>query len=122
MGCHGYAQNAQNIQFARCFMRTTNISELYFHLKENKIKDTFPNVEIALRIFLSMMVTNCIGERSFSELQRIKFKLRSSMDQERLNSLWLMSIESDLLEEIDFEEVINDFANFKTRKVALQKI
>lgn len=32
----------------------------------------FPNVEIALRIFLSMMVTNCSGERSFSKLKRIK--------------------------------------------------
>ncbi|KAF2889967.1 hypothetical protein ILUMI_16206, partial [Ignelater luminosus] len=34
---------------------TNSLSEIYHLLKENKIEDTFPNVEIALRIFLSMM-------------------------------------------------------------------
>ncbi|GBP10656.1 hypothetical protein EVAR_6226_1 [Eumeta japonica] len=94
--------------------------EVYNLLKQNKIEDTFPNVEIALRIFLSMMVTNCSGERSFSKLKRIKNELRSTMLQERLTSLSLMSIECDILNTIDFEEVINDFAHFKSRRVPLQ--
>lgn len=84
-------------------------------LKQNKIEDTFPNVEIALRIFLSMMVTNCSGERSFSKLKLIKNELRSTMLQERLTSLSLMSIECDILNTIDFEDVINDFAHLKSR-------
>lgn len=97
------------------------ILKIYQLLKENKIEDTFPNVEIALRIFLSMMVTNCSGERSFSKLKRIKNELRSTMLQERLTSLSLMSIESDVLKSIDFEEVINDFAHLKSRRVPLQR-
>ena len=32
----------------------------------------FPNTEIALRIYLSLMATNCSVERSFSQLKRIK--------------------------------------------------
>ena len=32
----------------------------------------FPNIEIALRIYLCLMVTNCPGERSFSKLKRIE--------------------------------------------------
>ncbi|KAF2890975.1 hypothetical protein ILUMI_15198, partial [Ignelater luminosus] len=36
---------------------TNSLSGIYHLFKENKIEDTFPNVEIALRIFLSMMVT-----------------------------------------------------------------
>jgi len=99
---------------------TDNILGIYHLLKENKIEDTFPNVEIALRIFLSMMVTNCSGERSFSKLKRIKNELRSTMLQERLNSLSLMSIECDMLKNIDFKEVIDDFANLKSRKVFFQ--
>lgn len=75
---------------------------------------------IALRIFLSMMITNCSGERSFSKLKRIKNELRSTMLQERLTSLSLMSIECDILNTIDFEEVINDFAHLKSRRVPLQ--
>lgn len=99
-----------------------SISELYHLLRTDKIEDTFPNVGIALRIFLSLMITNCSGERSFSKLNRIKNELRSTMLQEILNSLLLMSIESDILKEIDFEEVINDFAHQKSRKKSLVSI
>lgn len=66
------------------------------------------------------MVTNCSGERSFSKLKRIKNELRSTMFQGRLNSLSLMSIECELLENIDFEDVVNDFAHLKSRRVPLQ--
>ncbi|KAF2899481.1 hypothetical protein ILUMI_06694 [Ignelater luminosus] len=98
---------------------TNSLSGIHHRLKENKIEGTFPNVEIALRIFLSMMVTNCSGERSFSKLKRIKNELRSTMLQERLTSLSLMPIECDALKDIDFEEVIDDFAYLKCRRRSL---
>ncbi|XP_046737115.1 uncharacterized protein LOC124405892 [Diprion similis] len=81
-----------------------NIPELYHLLRADEIEETFPNVAITLRIFFALMVTNCSGERSFSKLSRIKNELRSTMLQERLNNLSLMSIERDVLEQIDFEE------------------
>lgn len=96
-----------------------SISKLYHLLRTDKIEDTFPNVGISLRIFLSLMITNSSGERSFSKLSRIKNELRSTMLQKRLNSLSLMSIENDILKEIDFEEVIDDFAHKKSRKKPL---
>jgi len=70
-------------------------------------------------MFLSMMVTNCTGERSFSKLKLIKNELRSRMMQERLNCLSVMSIESDVLESLNFDDVIRDFAESKTRKRCL---
>lgn len=39
---------------------------------EQKLEQTFPNIFIALRMFLSMAVSNCTTERSFSALKRIK--------------------------------------------------
>ena len=36
---------------------------------EDNIECAFPNVEICLRIFLTLMVTNCATERSFSQLK-----------------------------------------------------
>ena len=42
-----------------------------------KPSQTFPNIEIALRIYLSLMVSNCSCERSFSKLKRIKNELRN---------------------------------------------
>ena len=83
----------------------------------NDFKQTFPNVMIAMRIYLSFMSSNCTGERSFSKLKRIKKNdLRATMGQGRLNHLSLMSIEHDILSNLDFNELIADFASRKCRK------
>ena len=66
----------------------------------------FPNVEVVLRIYLSMMVSNCSGERTFSKLKRIKNDVRSTMGETRLNFLSIMSIESDILRDLDFSSII----------------
>ena len=70
---------------------------------ENNYDVVYPNVHIALRIFMSMMVSNCTGERSFSVLRHIKNYLRSTQDDERLSSLALLCIESELILEINFD-------------------
>ena len=36
-----------------------------------RVQDTFPNVAIALRMYLVLMVTNCSAERSFSKLKQV---------------------------------------------------
>jgi hypothetical protein len=51
---------------------------------------SFPNVGIALRIYLTLPINNCQGERSFSTLSRVKNHLQSTMRQPRLNSLALL--------------------------------
>ena len=43
------------------------------------------------------------------------------MTQERLNGLALIAIESDLLESIDYKELINNFASQNARRMALFK-
>ncbi|CAG5021481.1 unnamed protein product [Parnassius apollo] len=45
------------------------IPDLYLQLKKEFLTSTFPNIEISLRIFLTLMITNCAGERSFSRLK-----------------------------------------------------
>ena len=79
----------------------------------------FPNVEVVLRIYLSMMVSNCSGERTFSKLKRIKNEVRSTMGETRLNFLSIMSIESDILRDLDFSSIIETFACQKPRKVVV---
>ena len=46
--------------------------QYYRLLLENSLNVCFPKLDIALRIYLSMMITNCTDERSFSKLKRIK--------------------------------------------------
>lgn len=62
-----------------------------------------------LRTFLSFPATNCLGERSFSTLKRVKTYLRTSMGQDRLNALALLSIEAQLVQEIDNGDIIDVF-------------
>jgi hypothetical protein len=83
------------------------------------ISSNFPNVEITMRIFLSMMVTNASGERSFSKLKFIENKLRNRMPQPRLNNLSLLCIENDILENIDFNYINHDFATSKCIKTPM---
>ena len=97
-------------------MSELSMSRIYTMIKKDNLESTFPNIEIALRIFLSMMVTNCTGERSFSKLKLIKNKLRSCMTQQRLNSLSVTSVESEVVETLDFDDIVTDFAERKTRK------
>ncbi|XP_065662549.1 uncharacterized protein LOC136085188 [Hydra vulgaris] len=84
---------------------------------DNKLVASFPNVNIAFRIYLSILGTNSEGERSFSKLKLIKNYLRLTMGQARLSSLALLSIENEVMREMTFEDVIVDFANTKSRKV-----
>lgn len=63
----------------------------------DKLVNAFPNVIIALRIYLAIFGTTCEGERSFSVLKRVKNCLRSTLGQDRMAALSLLSIESEVL-------------------------
>ena len=76
-----------------------------------------PNIAIALRIALIIPITVASGERSFSKLKLIKNYLRTTMTQERLNSLAMISIERDIVQTLDYLQFIRDFAAIKARKV-----
>jgi hypothetical protein len=78
------------------------------------VESIFPNVEI-IRVFLSMAVTNCSGERSFSALKRVKNYLRSTLHQGKLNALALLFIESEFMHTIEFDDV-QKFSESKARK------
>lgn len=92
---------------------------LYRKILQNNVQSIFCNAEIALRIYLSMMVTNCSGERSFSKLKISTNRLQTSMKQDRLTNLMLLSLESDILLDLSFDDLITTFANKKPRKAFL---
>ena len=46
----------------------------------------------------------------FSKVKIIKTYLRSTMSQERLDELVLLSIEKEMLNEINYDNLINNFA------------
>lgn len=88
------------------------------YLKKMELEDCFINVWIALRILVTIPITVASGERSFSTLKRIKTYLRSTMTQQRLTALGILSIESEVADSLDWGETIKTFAAAKTRKTA----
>ena len=80
------------------------------------MENLVPNVVIAYQITLSTPVSVGSGERSFSKLKKIKHYLRNSMNQDRLNSLAIISIENDVAKSIYYNDIIEEFAALKARK------
>ena len=78
--------------------------------------DCYPNVSVAHRILLTVSVTVASAERSFSKLKLLKNYLRSTMSQERLNGLAMCTIEKDILDTIDLDTVLDDFASRNARR------
>ena len=79
--------------------------------------DSFPNTCITYRILLTIPVIVAYAERSFLKLKLIKSYLRSTMSQERLSGLPIVSIENEMLEELEYKNLISQFASQKARKI-----
>lgn len=86
---------------------------MLLRITEDELQPIFPNIEIVLRIYLSMFSTNVPDERSFSKLKFIKTSLRNKLSETKLNAFAMMSIEKEVLESLDLEE----FVLSKCRKV-----
>lgn len=93
-----------------------NSTNLLGFIRDRNLEDLFPNVNIALQLYLTMAVTNCTAERSFSYLKRIKNYLRSNLTEDKLDDFGVLCIEGDFLNSLDYEDVINEFAAMKSRR------
>jgi len=89
----------------------------YIYICENKLIEIFPNVYVALRILLTIPVTAALTERSFSKLKIIKNYLRSTISQNRLVGLSTISNEHNIAEDLDIDDLVNNFASLKARKL-----
>lgn len=94
----------------------STIIDMSSMLKIEGLEDIYPYVSIALHMFLCTPCSKCTAERSFSTLRRIKTYLRSTISKERLNSLAILNIESEITKQIKYEDIIDHFADIQSRK------
>eukprot|EP00102_Acyrthosiphon_pisum_P013340 XP_008182878.1 PREDICTED: uncharacterized protein LOC103309376 [Acyrthosiphon pisum] len=89
------------------------------YLLNNNMEDTFKEVFKLLKLLVVIPMTSSEAERSFSTLKRIKTCLRSTMCEERLNALTMLSIESSFINEDDSfnQKVIDEFVEIKERRM-----
>jgi hypothetical protein len=64
-------------------------------------------------------ITSCTCERVFSKMTIMKSKLRSTMKQERLDSLLLLFTEQELTSGINLDSVIDEFNTLENRRMIL---
>ena len=73
----------------------------------------YPNTLIVYRILLTILVSVASTKINFLKLKLIKNYLRSTISQERLNGLALISIEHELVDKLDYKK----FAGAKVRMI-----
>lgn len=82
-------------------------------LEFRNVIDCFPNVWIAYRILLTVPITVASAEKKNSKLKLVKNYLSSLISQEKLDGLDMLCLEKDMLDEIDLDSIISDFASRK---------
>ena len=85
----------------------------------NDMCSTYPNLSTLYRIFLTIPINSAGAERSFSRLKFIKSYVLSTMGENRLSGLALISIERQCACEVDYNEVVDNFARMKPRRKKL---
>ena len=72
-----------------------------------------------LKLVLVMPATNATSERSFSALRRVKNYLRTTMSQQRLNSLMILHVHKESTDTLNFQEVANEFIGDSEHRLRL---
>ena len=84
----------------------------------------FPNISVLLKLALTLPITSCESERSFSQLKLIKTYLRSTMTDTRLNGLAIMKINRKQCDTIQsspekLQLLVRSFAMLHPRRMKL---
>jgi len=111
-------KNNSTIPNKDSFSNKSKIHEWLIWLKSNDHYKYFNQFFNVIQKFVVIPVTSCTCERSFSKLTLVKSKLRSTMKQERLNALMVLTVEQEMAVNVDADAVIEDFkiaVDFKRR-------
>ncbi|XP_050896232.1 uncharacterized protein LOC127102966 [Lathyrus oleraceus] len=108
------SQNLQSLNNATSESCCNHFEEILKYNEQCDIDGKELCVELRLLRDISAVVSS--AERSFSKLKLLKSSLRSTMLQERLNGLALIAIKNDFLENIQNEDLIEEFPSKTARR------
>ena len=78
-------------------------------LAKSCLLDSTPYLCLCRKLYFDIGVAIASCERSFSKLKMIKSYLRSTMSDDPLSALSIVSIQREYVQKLDFEEIIADF-------------
>lgn len=103
---------------ARQTSRLNNLSiiqELCSSLVATEKKQIYYLIDRLLRLIMTLPVSTTTTERSFSAMKIIKTRLRNKMKVGFLGDSMVISIEREIVANIDSETIINNFKLLKNR-------
>ena len=92
------------------------INNVLKSMRANDMCSINPNLSTLYHIFLTLPISSTGAERSFIRLKLIKSYLHSTMTEERLSGLALLSIERKFATEFDYDKITDYFAKMKPRR------
>lgn len=103
------------------FKNIISVCDLFRFFVQHSLQDSFSETYKALQIAITTPIATDESERCLNTLKKIKTCLKNNIGQDRLNSLVMCSVHSDLISEMtDFNnKVIDLFANQKNRRAQL---
>ncbi|KAL4112674.1 hypothetical protein QTP88_016421 [Uroleucon formosanum] len=89
------------------------LNEVLKFMISRDMVSSYPNLYTLYKIFYTLPVSSATAERSFSRLKLLKTYLSSTMTEDLLSNLAILSIESNTAETINFNKVISTFVSMK---------
>lgn len=86
------------------------LDKLSAEIEELGLREHLPQLAKLVNLALSIPLTVCSAERSFSALKRIKTRLRNTMGDKRLSNLAVISIEIEIAEALNIDDIIDRFS------------
>ena len=79
----------------------------------NNLQEIYPNTGIVLRVLLITPVTVASTETSYGNLKIVKNVLHSTMSNERLSALEIISLGYDVAKSLNLDVLVDKFAQEK---------
>ena len=93
---------------AESSIKVTSLSSVIdvFKNKDNySLKLVYSNIQVLIRLYLTVSLSNLTAERSFSALRRVKTYLRIRLTQEHLNNYLMLHVHKRLTDIIYLKNV-----------------
>jgi hypothetical protein len=83
---------------------------------QRKLSEVYANVFVLLRTVITVPIATASAERSFWRLKLIKTYLRTTMAQERLTRLAILSVQNDVVSALDYSEILGSLSSRRSRE------
>jgi hypothetical protein len=89
------------------------------YLKSFVLPSSYPNFYKLLQVALAIPIGSSKCERSISAMRRVRNYMRTTMGQDRFTQLCMLTIERDLVSQLNVTDLIDTFAENKNRRLVL---